>query len=149
MAYYSFTEKLRRGEKINIFNYGNCERDFTYVDDIVTGVVNVMQGAPDRASGEDGLPIPPYEIYNIGNAHPENLMDFVRILAEELMAAGVLPGDFDIEAHLNRVPMQPGDVPVTCADTAKLERDFGYRPSTDLRTGLRAFAQWYREYHRI
>ncbi len=147
MAYFSFTERLRRGEKIDIYNYGNCERDFTYVDDIVTGIVNVMQGAPERTSGEDGLPIPPYEIYNIGNSHPENLMDFVRILAEELIAAGVLPGDYDIEAHLNLVPMQPGDVPVTCADTSKLERDFGYRPSTDLRTGLRAFAQWYREYH--
>ncbi len=147
MAYFSFTEKLRRGERIDIFNYGNCQRDFTYIDDIVTGIVNVMQGVPERSVGDDGLPIPPYEIYNIGNSHPENLMNFVRILSEELIRAGVLTKDFDIDAHMNLVPMQPGDVPITYADTRKLERDFGYSPTTDLRSGLRKFAEWYMEYY--
>ncbi len=147
MAYFSFTEKLRRGEKIDIFNYGNCQRDFTYIDDIVTGILKVMKGAPERTVGEDGLPVPPYEIYNIGNSHPENLMDFVKILAGELMDVGVLAENFDVEEHMNLVPMQAGDVPVTFADTGKLEKDYGFRPSTDLRTGLRKFAQWYKGYY--
>lgn len=144
MAYYSFTDKLVRGESIRIFNYGNCLRDFTYIDDIVEGVVRVMRHAPERRTGEDGLPIPPYMVYNIGNSSPESLLDFVTVLQEELVRAGVLPEDYDFEAHRELVPMQPGDVPVTYADTAPLERDFGFRPSTPLRTGLRNFAQWYK-----
>ncbi len=148
MAYFSFTDKLVRGEKINIFNYGNCERDFTYVDDIVEGIIKVMGRAPERKMGEDGLPVPPYEIYNIGNSHPENLMEFVKTLGEELIRAEVLSGDFDINAHMNLVPMQPGDVPITYADTSKLEKDFGYRPKTELRMGLRRFAEWYKGYYR-
>ena len=147
MAYYSFTEKLRAGENINIFNFGNCKRDFTYVDDIVEGVIRVMKGAPAKALGEDGLPIPPYSIYNIGGGQPENLMDFVHILAEELISAGVLHSDFDIEGHLNLVPMQQGDVPVTYADASGLERDYGFKPEINLRTGLRKFARWYKEYY--
>ena len=147
MAYFGFTDKLVKGEKIRIFNYGNCKRDFTYVDDIVEGVVRVMQKAPARQVGEDGLPVPPYALYNIGNGNPENLLDFVTILQEELLAAGVLPADYDFEAHKELVPMQPGDVPVTYADTSALERDFGFKPSTSLRDGLRAFARWYREYN--
>jgi len=146
MAYFSFTEKLRRGEKIKIFNYGNCRRDFTYIDDIVEGVIRVMHGAPSKAVGEDGLPIPPYTIYNIGGGQPENLMDFVHILGEELISAGVLPQGFDIDAHLELVSMQPGDVPVTYADVSALEKDYGFRPSVDLRSGLRRFAEWYREW---
>ena len=146
MAYFGFTNKLVNGEKIQIFNYGNCKRDFTYVDDIVEGVVRVMQHAPEKQNGEDGLPIPPYKVYNIGNNSPENLLDFVQILQEELLRAGVLPADYDFEAHKELVPMQPGDVPVTYADTTPLEQDFGFRPSTPLRTGLRAFAQWYKRY---
>ena len=147
MAYFGFTDKLVKGQTIEIFNYGNCKRDFTYVDDIVEGVVRVMGKAPDKRDGEDGLPIPPYAIYNIGNQNPENLLDFVRILSEELVLAKVLPADFDFEAHKKLVPMQPGDVPVTYADTGTLERDFGYKPGTDLRTGLRRFAQWYAEFY--
>ena len=147
MAYFGFTDKLVKGQTIEIFNYGNCKRDFTYVDDIVEGVVRVMGKAPDKRDGEDGLPIPPYAIYNIGNQNPENLLDFVRILSEELVLAKVLPADFDFEAHKKLVPMQLGDVPVTYADTGALERDFGYKPSTDLRTGLRRFAQWYAEFY--
>ena len=147
MAYFGFTNKLRAGEKIQIFNYGNCKRDFTYVDDIVEGVVRVMQKAPDKATGEDGLPLPPYAVYNIGNNQPENLLDFVTVLQEELIRAGVLPEDYDFEAHKELVPMQPGDVPVTYADTSALERDFGFKPSTDLRTGLRKFAEWYKEFY--
>lgn len=147
MAYFGFTDKLRAGQTIKIFNYGNCKRDFTYIDDIVEGVVRVMQHAPERATGEDGLPVPPYRVYNIGNNHPENLLDFVRILQEELVAAGVLPADYDFDAHRELVPMQPGDVPVTYADTAPLERDFGFKPSTPLREGLRRFARWYKEYY--
>ncbi len=147
MAYFGFTDKLVKGQTIEIFNYGNCKRDFTYVDDIVEGVVRVMGKAPDKRDGEDGLPIPPYAIYNIGNQNPENLLDFVRILSEELVLAKVLPADFDFEAHKKLVPMQPGDVPVTYADTGALERDFGYKPCTDLRTGLRRFAQWYAEFY--
>ena len=147
MAYFGFTDKLVRGEKIQIFNYGNCKRDFTYVDDIVEGVVRVMKKAPARRTGDDGLPVPPYAVYNIGNNQPENLLDFVRILQEELVAAGVLPEDYDFEAHKELVPMQPGDVPVTYADTSALERDFGFKPSTSLRDGLRAFARWYRGYY--
>ena len=147
MAYFGFTDKLVKGQTIEIFNYGNCKRDFTYVDDIVEGVVRVMWKAPDKRDGEDGLPIPPYAIYNIGNQNPENLLDFVRILSEELVLAKVLPADFDFEAHKKLVPMQPGDVPVTYADTGALERDFGYKPGTDLRTGLRRFAQWYAEFY--
>lgn len=147
MAYFGFTNKLRKGETIKIFNYGNCKRDFTYVDDIVEGVLRVMQKAPDRVNGEDGLPLPPYRIYNIGNSHPENLLDFVMILQEELIRAKVLPEDYDFEAHKDLVPMQPGDVPVTYADTSALERDFGYKPQTSLRTGLRRFAEWYKEYY--
>ena len=148
MAYFGFTNKLVNGEKIQIFNYGNCKRDFTYVDDIVEGVVRVMQHAPEKQNGEDGLPIPPYKVYNIGNNSPENLLDFVQILQEELLRAGVLPADYDFEAHKELVPMQPGDVPVTYADTTPLEQDFGFRPSTPLRTGLRDFAQWYKGYYR-
>ena len=143
MAYFGFTEKLVKGDTIKIFNYGNCKRDFTYVDDIVEGVIRVMQHAPERATGEDGLPIPPYCVYNIGNNQPENLLDFVTILQEELVRAGVLPEDYDFEAHQQLVPMQPGDVPVTFADTTPLEQDFGYKPSTPLRVGLRRFAEWY------
>lgn len=149
MAYFGFTDKLLRGETIRIFNYGNCKRDFTYIDDIVEGVVRVMQGAPERKNGEDGLPVPPYAVYNIGNQNPENLLDFVDILQQELIAAGVLPNDYDFEAHKQLVPMQPGDVPVTYADTTPLERDYGYKPSTDLRTGLRSFARWYKDFYKI
>jgi len=147
MAYFGFTNKLREGKTIQIFNYGNCKRDFTFVDDIVEGVVRVMQHAPEKQNGEDGLPVPPYKVYNIGNSSPENLLDFVTILQEELIAAGVLPADYDFEAHKELVLMQPGDVPVTFADTTPLERDFGFRPSTPLRQGLRAFAQWYAKYY--
>lgn len=149
MAYFGFTNKLLRGETIRIFNYGNCKRDFTYIDDIVEGVVRVMQGAPERKDGEDGLPVPPYAVYNIGNQNPENLLDFVDILQQELIAAGVLPNDYDFETHKQLVPMQPGDVPVTYADTTPLERDYGYKPSTDLRTGLRNFARWYKDFYKI
>ena len=149
MAYFGFTNKLLRGETIRIFNYGNCKRDFTYIDDIVEGVVRVMQGAPERKDGEDGLPVPPYAVYNIGNQNPENLLDFVDILQQELITAGVLPNDYDFEAHKQLVPMQPGDVPVTYADTTPLERDYGYKPSTDLRTGLRNFARWYKDFYKI
>lgn len=148
MAYFGFTNKLVRGEKIQIFNYGNCKRDFTYVDDIVEGVIRVMQKAPDKHTGDDGLPIPPYAVYNIGNNQPENLLDFVTILQEELLRAGVLPQDYDFEAHKELVPMQPGDVPVTYADTSALEEDFGFKPQTSLREGLRAFAEWYAEYYK-
>ena len=147
MAYFGFTNKLREGKTIEIFNYGNCMRDFTYVDDIVEGVVRVMQGAPRKQVGEDGLPLPPYAVYNIGNSQPENLLDFVTILQEELIAAGVLPDDYDFEAHKKLVPMQPGDVPVTYADTSALERDFGFRPNTSLRQGLRSFARWYKDFY--
>ena len=147
MAYFGFTNKLLRGETIDIFNFGNCKRDFTYVDDIVEGVIRVMNRAPEKKNGEDGLPIPPYAVYNIGNNMPENLLDFVKILGEELISAGVLPSDFDISSKSNLVPMQPGDVPVTYADVTPLERDFGFKPSTSLREGLRAFAQWYKEYY--
>lgn len=149
MAYFGFTDKLLRGETIRIFNYGNCKRDFTYINDIVEGIVRVMQGAPERKNGEDGLPVPPYAVYNIGNQNPENLLDFVDILQQELIAAGVLPNDYDFEAHKQLVPMQPGDVPVTYADTTPLERDYGYKPSTDLRTGLRNFARWYKDFYKI
>lgn len=147
MAYFGFTNKLREGKTIQIFNYGNCKRDFTYIDDIVEGVVRVMQKAPDKENGEDGLPLPPYAVYNIGNNQPENLLDFVTILQEELIRAGVLPEDYDFEAHKELVPMQLGDVPVTYADTSALERDFGFKPSTSLRTGLRKFAEWYKEFY--
>lgn len=147
MAYFGFTNKLREGKAIQIFNYGNCKRDFTYVDDIVEGVVRVMQKAPDKVNGEDGLPLPPYKVYNIGNNSPENLLDFVQILSEELVRAGVLPEDYDFEAHKELVPMQPGDVPVTYADTSALEKDFGFKPSTSLRTGLRKFAEWYKAFY--
>lgn len=143
MAYFGFTDKLVRGEKIQIFNYGNCKRDFTYVDDIVEGVWRVMQKAPSKQTGEDGLPIPPYAVYNIGNSNPENLLEFVDTLQQELVRAGVLPTDYDFDAHKELVPMQPGDVPITFADTSALERDFGFKPSTSLRDGLRAFAEWY------
>ena len=146
MAYFGFTNKLVKGEKIQIFNFGNCERDFTYVDDIVEGVVRVMQHAPEKQLGEDGLPVPPYTIYNIGNNQPENLLDFVTILQEELVRAGVLPEDYDFEAYKELVPMQPGDVPITYADTTPLEQDFGFKPSTPLREGLRKFAEWYKSY---
>lgn len=147
MAYFGFTNKLVKGETIKIFNYGNCKRDFTYIDDIVEGIVRVMQHAPEKQNGEDGLPIPPYKIYNIGNSHPENLLDFVTILQEELVRAGVLPEDHDFEAHKELVAMQPGDVPATYADTTPLQEDFGYKPSTPLREGLRVFAQWYACYY--
>lgn len=147
MAYFGFTNKLRAGEDIQIFNYGNCKRDFTYIDDIVEGIVRVMQGAPEKKNGEDGLPIPPYAVYNIGNNNPENLLDFVQILSEELVRAGVLPEDYDFASHKKLVPMQPGDVPVTYADTSALERDFGFKPSTSLRDGLRKFAEWYKEFY--
>ncbi len=147
MAYFGFTDKLREGKKIQIFNYGNCKRDFTYIDDIIEGVVRVLQKAPEKKSGEDGLPLPPYKIYNIGNQTPENLLDFVDILQQELIRAGVLPENYDFEAHKELVPMQPGDVPVTYADTTALEHDFGFRPSTSLRDGLRKFAEWYKAYY--
>ena len=147
MAYFGFTNKLRAGETIKIFNYGNCRRDFTYVDDIVEGILRVMQGAPSKQTGEDGLPVPPYAVYNIGNGHPENLLEFVTILQEELLRAKVLPADYDFESHKELVPMQPGDVPVTYADTAALERDFGYKPSTPLCEGLRRFAEWYKTFY--
>lgn len=147
MAYFSFTNKLLSGEAIQIFNYGNCLRDFTYVDDIVTGIRHVMCNAPEKQNGEDGLPLPPYRIYNIGNSHPEKLLDFVDVLQQELIRAGVLPEDYDFEAHKVLVPMQPGDVPVTYADTSALERDFGFKPSTSLREGLRKFAMWYKEFY--
>lgn len=147
MAYFGFTNKLVKGETIKIFNYGNCKRDFTYVDDIVEGVVRIMQHAPEKQNGEDGLPIPPYKVYNIGNNSPENLLDFVTILQEELVRAGVLPKDYDFEAHKELVPMQPGDVPVTYADTTPLEQDFGFKPNTSLREGLRRFAEWYAKYY--
>lgn len=146
MAYFGFTNKLVKGEKIQIFNYGNCKRDFTYIDDIIEGVIRVMQGAPERSLGDDGLPIPPYSIYNIGNNQPENLLDFVNILQEELLKAGVLPDDYDFETHKELVPMQLGDVPITYADTSALEKDFGFKPSTSLREGLRRFAEWYMSY---
>lgn len=148
MAYFGFTNKLIKGEKIQIFNYGNCKRDFTYVDDIVEGVQRVMHKAPERQMGEDGLPIPPYAVYNIGNSNPENLLDFVQILQEELVRANVLPSDYDFEAYKELVPMQAGDVPVTFADTSALERDFGFKPSTSLREGLRRFAEWYKEFYK-
>ena len=147
MAYFGFTNKLIKGEKIKIFNYGNCKRDFTYVDDIVEGVLRVMQGAPSKSNGEDGLPIPPYALYNIGNSNPENLLDFVNILQEELVRAGVLPEDYDFESHKELVPMQAGDVPITYADTSALERDFGFKPKTSLRDGLRKFAEWYKNFY--
>lgn len=147
MAYFGFTNKLLKGETIQIFNYGNCKRDFTYIDDIIEGVIRVMQGAPEKKTGEDGLPVPPYAIYNIGNHNPENLLDFVEILQEELIRAGVLPKDYDFEAHKQLVPMQLGDVPVTYADTDALERDYGFKPATPLRTGLRKFAEWYKEFY--
>ena len=149
MAYFGFTNKLLKGETIQIFNYGNCKRDFTYVDDIVEGVKRVMMAPPEKKMGDDGLPIPPYAVYNIGNNHPENLLDFVDILQQELIRAGVLPEDYDFEAHKKLVPMQPGDVPVTYADTSALERDFGFKPSTSLREGLRQFAEWYKEFNKI
>lgn len=149
MAYFGFTNKLRSNETIQIFNYGNCKRDFTYVDDIVEGVVRVMGGAPEKRNGEDGLPIPPYAVYNIGNSNPENLLDFVDILQQELIRAGVLPEDYDFEAHKKLVPMQPGDVPVTYADTSALERDYGFKPNTPLREGLRKFAEWYKEFYKL
>lgn len=149
MAYFGFTNKLRRGETIEIFNYGNCKRDFTYVDDIVEGVVRVMERAPEKRSGEDGLPLPPYRVYNIGNSNPENLLDFVTILQEELVRAGVLPEDYDFESHKKLVPMQPGDVPVTYADTSALEDDTGFGPNTPLRHGLRRFAEWYKEFYKV
>ena len=147
MAYFGFTNKLVKGEKIQIFNYGNCKRDFTYIDDIVEGVIRVMGRAPERKRGEDGLPVPPYALYNIGNNNPENLMEFVKILSEELVEAGVLPSDYDFDSHMELVAMQPGDVPVTYADTTPLERDFGFKPDTSLRDGLRKFAQWYKEFY--
>lgn len=149
MAYFGFTNKLLKGEKIQIFNYGNCKRDFTYIDDIVEGIMRVMQKAPEKRLGEDGLPVPPYAVYNIGNNQPENLLDFVDILQQELIRAGVLPDDYDFEAHKELVPMQPGDVPVTYADTSALERDFGFKPSTSLRDGLRKFAEWYKEFYKV
>lgn len=149
MAYFSFTNKLLKGQTIEIFNYGNCKRDFTYVDDIVEGVIRVMRSAPEQKIGDDGLPIPPYKVYNIGNNHPENLLDFVDVLRQELIRARVLPKDYDFESHRKLVPMQPGDVPITYADTSALERDFGYKPSTPLRTGLRKFAEWYKEFYKV
>ena len=147
MAYFGFTNKLRAGEKIQIFNYGNCKRDFTYIDDIVEGVERVIKRPPEKKTGEDGLPIPPYAVYNIGNNQPENLLEFVDILQQELVDAGVLPKNYDFEAHKELVPMQPGDVPITYADTTALERDFNFKPSTPLREGLRKFAQWYKEFY--
>lgn len=149
MAYFGFTNKLLKGETIKIFNFGNCLRDFTFVDDIVHGIILVMQSAPEKVNGEDDLPLPPYRVYNIGNNHPENLLDFVQILSEELVSAGVLPADYDFESHKELVPMQPGDVPVTYADTSALERDFGFKPSTSLREGLRRFAVWYKSYYKV
>lgn len=149
MAYFGFTNKLRDGKTIQIFNYGNCKRDFTYIDDIVEGVVRVMKKPPEKKTGEDGLPVPPYAVYNIGNSNPENLLDFVQILSEELVRAGVLPADYDFDAHKELVPMQPGDVPITYADTSALERDFGFKPHTPLREGLRKFAEWYKEFYHI
>lgn len=149
MAYFGFTDKLLKGETIQIFNFGSCKRDFTYVDDIVEGIKRVMRHAPEKKDGADGLPIPPYAVYNIGNSSPENLLDFVQILSEELIRAKVLPADYDFEAHKKLVPMQPGDVPVTYADTSALEADFGFKPSTTLREGLRRFAEWYKEYYRV
>lgn len=149
MAYFGFTDKLMKDQTIQIFNYGNCRRDFTYVDDIVEGVKRVMSGAPERRTGEDGLPVPPYAVYNIGNQNPENLLDFVDILQQELVRAEVLPEDYDFESHRELVPMQPGDVPVTYADTSALEHDYGFRPGTDLRTGLRKFAEWYKEFYQV
>ena len=149
MAYFGFTNKLIKGQKIQLFNFGNCKRDFTFVDDIVEGVIRVMACPPEKNDGEDGLPLPPYKVYNRGNSNPENLMDFVQILSEELVNAGVLPEDYDFDAHKELVPMQPGDVPVTYADISDLERDFGYKPTTDLRTGIRKFAQWYKKYYKI
>ena len=148
MAYFGFTNKLKNNDTIQIFNYGNCKRDFTYVDDIVEGIKRVMQAAPEKVTGEDGLPVPPYKVYNIGNSHPENLLEFVDILQQELIRAGVLPDDYDFEAHKKLVPMQLGDVPVTYADTTALEEDFGFKPQTSLRTGLRKFAEWYREFYK-
>lgn len=148
MAYFGFTNKLKNNDTIQIFNYGNCKRDFTYVDDIVEGIKRVMQAAPEKVTGEDGLPIPPYKVYNIGNSHSENLLEFVDILQQELIRAGVLPDDYDFEAHKKLVPMQPGDVPVTYADTTALEKDFGFKPQTSLRTGLRKFAEWYKEFYK-
>lgn len=147
MAYFGFTNKLLKGEKIQIFNYGNCKRDFTYIDDIVEGIIRVIEKAPEKKDGEDGLPIPPYAVYNIGNSKPENLLDFVNILQEELIRAGVLPEDYDFEEHKELVPMQPGDVPITYADTTPLERDYGFKPNTPLREGLRKFAEWYKEFY--
>lgn len=147
MAYFGFTNKLKNNEDIQIFNYGNCKRDFTYIDDIVEGIIRVMQRAPEKHLGEDGLPIPPYAIYNIGNNHPENLLDFVDILQQELVRSGVLSENYDFESHKKLVPMQPGDVPITYADTSALERDFGFKPSTNLREGLRKFAEWYRDFY--
>lgn len=147
MAYFSFTNKLIKGETIDVFNYGNCKRDFTYIDDIVEGIIKVIDKTPEKKDGEDGLPIPPYKLYNMGNSHPENLVDFIRILSEELVRAGVLPENFDFESHKKLVPMQKGDVPVTYADTSELERDFGYRPSTSLREGLRKFAEWFARFY--
>lgn len=149
MAYFGFTNKLLKGETIKIFNYGNCKRDFTYIDDIVEGVLRVMQGAPEKKDGADGLPVPPYAVYNIGNSNPENLLDFVQILSEELVSAGVLPENYDFESHKQLVPMQPGDVPVTYADTTPLERDFGFKPGTPLRVGLMEFARWYKEFYKV
>ena len=148
MAYFGFTNKLVKGEKIQIFNYGNCKRDFTYVDDIVEGIIRVMQKAPEKHTGDDGLPIPPYKVYNIGNNQPENLLDFVTILQEELIRAGVLPQEYDFDAHKELVAMQPGDVPVTYADTSALERDFGFKPKTSLREGLKKFANWYSKFYK-
>ena len=147
MAYFSFTNRLREGKTIEIFNYGNCKRDFTYIDDIVEGVIRVMQGAPERKEGEDGLPLPPYAVYNIGNSRPENLLEFVDILQQELIHAGVLPENFDFDAHKKLVPMQPGDVAVTYSDTVALEQDYGFRPNTALRDGLRKYAEWYRDFY--
>ena len=147
MAYFGFTNKLINNETIKIFNYGNCKRDFTYIDDIVEGIIRVMNKAPERKTGEDGLPLPPYKVYNIGNSNPENLLDFVNILQEELVKAGVLPSDYDFESHKELVPMQPGDVPITYADTKPLEDDFGFKPNTPLREGLRKFAEWYKDYY--
>lgn len=148
MAYFGFTNKLKNDETIEVFNYGNCKRDFTYIDDVIEGIVRVMKYAPDKIVGDDGLPIPPYEIYNIGNSKPENLLDFVQILSEELIRVGVLSSDYDINNHKKLVPMQPGDVPITYADTSALEKKFGYKPNTDLRTGLRKFAEWYKEFYK-